>query len=88
LKNVTQATIKKDKRRYNKKWTKREFSIKEFEILTKYEKDGTDYCDLKTTTKWKVSTNSGKTAKGTSRGFMTIKKTANGYKVKSIYTLR
>ena len=88
LKNVTQATIKKDKRRYNRKWTKREFSIKTFEILKKYQKDGTDYCDLKTTTQWKVSTNSGKTAQGTSRGFMTIKKTANGYKVKSIYTLR
>ena len=88
LKDVTQATIKKDKRRYNKKWTKREFSIDEFKILKKYQKDGTDYCDLKTTTKWKVSTNSGKTATGTSRGFMTIKKTANGYKVKSIYTLR
>jgi hypothetical protein len=88
LKNVTQATIKKDKRRYNRKWRKREFTIKEFKILKKYQKDGTDYCDLKTTTKWKVSTSSGKTATGTSRGFMTIKKTANGYKVKSIYTIK
>ena len=88
LKNVTQASIKKDKTRYNKRWTTRDFSIKEFKIIKKYQKDGTDYCDLKTTTKWKVSTNSGKKATGTSRGFMTIKKTANGFKVKSIYTLK
>lgn len=88
LKNVTHETIKKDKRRYNRKWTKREFAIEDFKILKKYKKDGTDYCDLETKTKWKVSTNHGKTATGTSRGFMTIKKTANGYKVKSIYTLR
>jgi len=88
LKNVTQATIKEDKRRYNKRWTKREFTIEEFKIIKKYQKDGTDYCDIKTTTKWKVSTNSGKKATGKSRGFMTIKKTTNGYKVKSIYTLK
>ena len=88
LKDVTQTSIKKDKTRYNKKWTKREFSIEAFNIIKKYQKDGSDYCDLKTTTKWKVSTNSGKTAKGKSRGFMTIKKTANGFKVKSIYTLQ
>jgi len=88
LKNVTHSMIKKDKSRYNRKWTHREFSIKDFRILKEYKKDGTDYCDIKTTTKWKVSTNSGKTAKGRSRGFMTIKKTANGFKVKSIYTLK
>jgi len=87
LKNVTQSRIKKDKSHYNKKWTKREFSIEKFKIIRKYHKDGTDYCDIKTTTKWKVSTNSGKTAKGKSHGFMTIKKTDNGFKVKSIYTI-
>jgi len=87
LKNVTQSRIKKDKSHYNRKWTKREFSIEKFKIIRKYHKDGTDYCDMKTTTKWKVSTNSGKTAKGISHGFMTIKKTDNGFKVKSIYTV-
>ncbi|SFV69708.1 hypothetical protein MNB_SV-14-994 [hydrothermal vent metagenome] len=88
LKNVTHTTIKRDKRRYNRKWTHREFKIKNFKILKKYKKDGTDYCDIKTTTKWRVSTNRGKKASGTSRGFMTIKRTDNGFKVKSIYTLR
>ncbi len=88
LKDVTQTSIKKDKTRYNKKWTKREFKIENFKIIKKYQKDGTDYCDIKTTTKWKVSTNRGKKASGTSNGFMTIKKTAHGFKVKSIYTLR
>jgi len=87
LKNITQSRIKKDKSHYNKKWTHREFSIEKFKIIRKYHKDGTDYCDMKTTTKWKVSTNSGKAAKGISHGFMTIKKTDNGFKVKSIYTI-
>jgi len=87
LKNITQSRIKKDKSHYNRKWTKREFSIEKFKILRKYHKDGTEYCDIKTTTKWKVSTDSGKRAKGISHGFMTIKKTDNGFKVKSIYTI-
>jgi len=88
LRNVTQSTIKKDKRRYNRRWTHREFTIKNFKILKTYQRDNTDYCDLKTTTRWRVSTNSGKTASGSSQGFMTIKKTDHGFKVKSIYTLK
>jgi len=88
LRNVTHTTIKRDKSRYNRRWTHREFKIKDFKILKKYRKDGTDYCDIKTNTKWRVSTNGGKRASGTSKGFMTIKKTNNGFKVKSIYTLK
>jgi len=88
LNNVTHSTIKKDKRRYNKKWIHRSFTIDNFTILKIYTKDNTNYCDLKTTTKWHVSTNSGKKASGRSRGFMTIKQTDNGFKVKSIYTLK
>jgi hypothetical protein len=88
LKNVTHSMIKKDKRRYNKRWTHREFKIENFKILKIYKKDGTDFCDVKTTTKWRVSTDSGKRASGTSRGFMSIKKTDHGFKVKSIYTMR
>jgi len=88
LKNVTHSMIKRDKRRYNKRWTNREFHIENFKILKIYKKDGTDYCDVKTTTKWRVSTDNGKKASGTSRGFMSIKKTDYGFKVKSIYTMR
>jgi flagellar basal body-associated protein FliL len=88
LTNVTHSTIKRDKRRYNRRWTHREFLIENFKILKIYHKDNRDYCDVKTTTKWRVSTNSGKQASGTSRGFMTIKETSGGFKVKSIYTIR
>ncbi len=88
LRNVTQTTIKRDKKRYNRKWTHRNFTITYFKILKKYRRDGTDYCDLKTTTKWRVSTNYGKRASGKSRGFMTLKNTPNGFKVKSIYTIK
>jgi len=88
LRNVTRTTIKHDKIRYNRKWTHRNFNIKYFKIIRHYLKDGTDYCTLKTTTRWSVSTDNGKRASGISRGFMTIKNTPNGFKVKSIYTLK
>lgn len=88
LRNITQSAIKRDKRRYNKKWTDRYFKIESFKILKKYKRDGNDYCNIQTVTKWRVATNHGKRASGKSRGLMIIKKTDNGFKVKSIYTLR
>ena len=88
LRNITQSKIKEDKIRYNRKWTHRNFQIVNFYITRKYQKDGTEYCDVKTKTKWSVSTNSGKHRSGTSRGLMTIKNTDHGFKVKSIYTLK
>ena len=88
LKNVTHSMIRKDKQRYNRRWTHREFRIENFRILKTYRHDGTDYCDVKTTTKWRVSNNHGRKASGRSRGFMTIKKTDSGFKVKSIHTLK
>lgn len=88
LRNVTHSTIKRDKKRYNRKWTDRKFTITYFKILKKYRRDGTDYCDLKTTTKWRVSTHYGKRASGKTRGLMTLKNTPNGFKVKSIYTIK
>ena len=88
LRNITHSEIKKDKTRYNRKWTNRNFEIISFYMTKTYQKEGTQYCDIKTKTKWNVSTNSGKHASGTSRGFMTLKNTTNGFKVTSIYTLK
>ena len=88
LNNITPTTIRKDKVRYQKKWTHRDFALANFEISNIYHKDGFDYCDVKTTTYWNVATDSYKTASGTSKGFMTLKNTANGFKVTSIYTLK
>jgi hypothetical protein len=88
LRNVDHSKIKKDKRRYNRKWTHRSFEIASFKIVKIYKKNNNNYCNVRTRTNWKVSTNSGKHASGTSRGFMTIKNTDNGFKVTSIYTLK
>jgi len=88
LRNVTHSKIKTDKRRYNRKWTHRNFKIIRFDIIKTYHQDETEYCDVKTKTKWSVSTDSGKYRSGISRGFMTIKSTDRGFKVKSIYTLK
>jgi len=88
LRDINHMTIREDKERYNKKWTNREFTIENFKILQTYEKENINYCEIETTTKWKVSTKSGKTVSGVSKGFMRLKNTANGFKVISIYTLK
>ena len=88
LHNVTHSTIKRDKQRYNRKWTHRSFKIEDFKILKIYKHDGTEYCDIQTITRWQVSTESGKSASGISRGLMTIKNTPQDFKVKSIQTIR
>jgi len=88
LKNVTHAQIQKDKIRYHRRWTQRDFEIIDFEIVNIYRKNDIDYCDIKTTTRWNVSTDSGKTASGISRGLMTLKSRVDGFKVTSIYTLK
>ena len=85
LNNVNHAMIEKDKKQYNKKWTQRAFSIETFKIVKRYKKDNSDCCDVETTTKWKVSGNTGKKVSGKSQGLMRLIKTENGFKVSSIY---
>ena len=88
LRDVGHKIIKEKKEQYNKKWQHREFSITNFKILKTYSREGIQYCDVQTTTKWKVSNQHGKKASGKSRGFMTLKKVNDGYKVTSIYQIR
>jgi hypothetical protein len=88
LRNINHAQIQNDKRRYNRRWTERNFEIVNFKIINIYQKNSEEYCEVKTTTKWNVSTPSGKNASGTSRGLMTIKNRVDGFKVTSIYTVK
>lgn len=88
LKNVNHNTIRKDKVRYQKKWTKRNFRLVSFKIISLYRKGSFDYCDLSTVTQWNVSTDNLKTANGQSNGRMTLKRTNNGFKVTSVYTVK
>jgi len=88
LSSVDHSKIKKDKTNYHRKWVKRNFQLLDFKILKIYQRGGIDYCDLETTTEWRVSNRYQRTISGKSRGFMTLKRTASGFKVKSIYTLK
>jgi len=88
LKNVNQNKIRKDKVSYQKKWTKREFRLVAFKIVSIYRKGNFDYCDLTTTIQWNVSSDDFKTSAGRSKGMMTLKRTYDGFKVTSIYTVK
>ncbi len=88
LKNVNQSKIRKDKVNYQKKWTKREFRLVAFKIISIYRKGNFDYCDISTTTQWTVSSDDFKTSAGRSKGRMTLKRTYDGFKVTSIYTVK
>lgn len=88
LKNINQNKIRKDKVSYQKRWTKREFRLVAFKIISIYRKGNFDYCDLSTTIQWNVSSDNFKTSAGRSKGLMTLKRTYDGFKVTSIYTVK
>ncbi len=88
FKNITPAKVGKSVRAYNRKWKHRNFKLLNFKVLKRYSKNGVNYCDIKTHTKWYVSNSSGKRGVGYSKGFMTIKDTKNGFKVKAVYGIK
>lgn len=88
LKNVDHSKIRKDKVNYQKRWTRRDYQLVAFKIVRIYRKDNFDYCDVSTNIQWNVSSDDFKTSAGRSKGFMTIKRTYNGFKVTSIYTVK
>ena len=88
FKNITPKRVGKSVRTYNRKWKYRNFKLLKFKILKRYSKNGVNYCDVKTSTKWYVSNHHGKKSSGYSKGFMTIKDTKNGFKVKAIYGIK
>ena len=88
FKNITPKKVGKSVRAYNRKWKYRNFKLVNFKVLKRYSKDGLNYCDVKTRTKWYVSNPNGKKSSGHSKGFMTLKDTKNGIKVKAIYGVK
>ena len=88
FKNITPTKVGKSVRAYNRKWKYRNFKLLNFKILKRYSKDGVNYCDIRTYTKWYVSNPNGKRGAGRTKGFMTIKDTKDGFKVKAIYGIR
>ena len=88
FRNITPRKVRKSVLAYNRKWKHRKFKLVNFKILKRYTKKGINYCDIKTHTKWYVSNRHGKKKSGHSKGFMTIKDTKKGFKVKAIYGVR
>lgn len=88
FKQATHKTILKSQKRYNEKWTKRDFKISSFKITKRYQKKGVNYYNLKTMTTWHVSNAKGKKRSGKSRGFMRLKEIDGGFKITSIYSLK
>lgn len=82
---VTHQDIRKDRERYNRKWEYRDFRIISFSISKIYTEYGVEYCDLSVHSKWSVSDSNLKSDLGTNLGSITLKKTPNGFKIKSIY---
>ena len=85
FKNPTHKTILRSQKVYNRKWTEREFSLSDFEIVKSYQKNGVNYYDLKTTTLWHIANKRGKKRSGKSRGRMTLKEVGDDFKITSIY---
>ncbi len=88
FKNITPKRVGKSVRAYNRKWKYRNFKLLKFKILKRYTKNGVNYCNIRTSTKWYVSNHKGKKSSGYSKGFMTIKDTKRGFKVKAIYVIK
>lgn len=88
LNHVTHADIYRDKQAYNQKWRYRNFQLLDFQILKTYTQNGIAYCDVSMRTRWQVATENRQSASGISKVFMTVKNTAKGLKVTSIYSLK
>ena len=88
FKNITPKKVGQSVRAYNRKWKHRNFKLVNFKVLKRYSKDGLNYCDVKTRTKWYVSNPNGKKSSGQAKGFMTIKDSKDGFKVKAIYGVK
>ncbi len=88
FKNITPKRVGKSVRIYNRKWKHRSFKLLNFKILKRYRKNGVNYCNIRTRTKWYVSNSRGKRKSGYSKGFMTIKDTKDGFRVKAIYGIK
>jgi hypothetical protein len=85
FKNPTHKTIARSQKIYNRKWTKRDFSIADFKIVKSYQKNGVGYYDLKTTTLWHIANRQGKKRSGKSEEKLTLKEVGDGFKIVSIY---
>ncbi len=88
FKNITPKKVGKSVRAYNRKWRYRNFKLLDFKVLKRYREDGVNYCDVETRTRWYVSNPNGKKGSGRSKGFMRLKDTKDGIKVKAIYAIR
>ncbi len=88
FRNIGHKTVANSQKRYNRKWTKRDFKILDFKILKNYKIDNINYYKIKTITVWRVSNSRGKRLSGKSRGIMILKEFKNSFKIVSIYGIK
>jgi hypothetical protein len=85
FRRIGSSKVERSIKAYNRRWSKRNFTLVGFKILKKYKKNNRDYCKVKTDTKWIVSNTRGKTRKGRSKGIMLLVHGEDGIKIKAIY---
>jgi hypothetical protein len=88
LTRVKHEDIRIDREAYNKKWEYRDIRIGSFKILKTYTEHRVEYCDVEARLKWSLSTSNFKSDLGVSIEWITLKKTPDGFKIKSIYLLK
>jgi hypothetical protein len=87
MKNVTKEDILEDKIRYYKKWTKRKYTLKDFEIIDTYVVDSVRYYTVSSIIDWHLVSSKGKVRQDTSYNLITLFENENGFLIKSIKTM-
>ena len=86
-KNLDKEEILEDKIRYYRRWPKREYTLKDIEIIDTFVKDTKRYYTLNTVVDWSVTSAKGKNKTGTAYNIIKLIETGNGYLVKSIKSI-
>jgi len=84
IKNATKEDILADKIIYYKKWTKRKYDFRDFEVLNSYITEGVQYYIVNTAVDWNVTSKDEKSVSDTSYNIITLIETDNGFLIKSI----
>lgn len=87
MKNVSKEDILEDKIQYYKKWVKRRYDFKDFEVIDSHITDGIQYYVVSTVVDWNVTSAKGKSRKDTSYNIITLIENDSGFLVKAIKTL-
>ncbi len=86
-KNLDKEEILEDKIRYYRRWPKREYTLKDIEIIDTFVEDTKRYYTVNTVVDWNVTSAKNKSKIGTTYNIIKLIETDNGYLVKSIKSI-